>query len=504
MRSHFQIIFFLLCDLLAVYGQDVEALKRSLREAKNDTSRISILASLAESASEEEWPDFNLQAKKMAEEKLSKIDPSDPLNKFYKRYLANAVNNEGYLIAQQGDNAKAIEKYKESLKLREEIGDKLGISNSLNNLGATYEAQGNIPKALEFYYAGLKIREELGVKESIAVSLINIGVVYGSQNEPEKALEFYQRSLKIQEEIGDLEHAAISLNNIGNIYSDKKENLKALECYQKSLKIREKLGDNRQISYSLNNIGMIYLEAGDPNEKTSKENSLKAGKIKALNNFETALKISEQINDKYGVISALTNIGFLYLEHKEYARCIPYCQKSYEMSKAAGYPRSINANAMNLYKAYKGLGKGDEALKYFEVFVVMRDSVRNQEFRKSTFKSQMKYEFEKKTKEDSLLVAEERKVTEAKLEKEKTQKYALYGGISLIALFAIFMVNRFTVIKKQKHLIELKEKETQMQKELIEEKQKEIIQSIQYAKRIQTSFLPTGRYISRILSGKDK
>ena len=32
-----------------------------------------------------------------------------------------------------------------------------------------------------------------------------------------------------------------------------------------------------------------------------------------------------------------------------------------------------------------------EALKYFEVFVVMRDSVRSVEYRKSTFKSQMKF-----------------------------------------------------------------------------------------------------------------
>jgi len=36
------------------------------------------------------------------------------------------------------------------------------------------------------------------------------------------------------------------------------------------------------------------------------------------------------------------------------------------------------------------------------------------------------------------------------------------------------------------------------QKELLEEKQKEILDSIRYAKRIQTSLLPTERYLDKV------
>ena len=51
------------------------------------------------------------------------------------------------------------------------------------------------------------------------------------------------------------------------------------------------------------------------------------------------------------------------------------------------------------------------------------------------------------------------------------------------------MFNRYKITQKQKQIIEIKELETQKQKHLIEEKHKEITDSINYAERIQKSFL---------------
>ena len=42
------------------------------------------------------------------------------------------------------------------------------------------------------------------------------------------------------------------------------------------------------------------------------------------------------------------------------------------------------------------------------------------------------------------------------------------------------------------------------EKQLVEEKQKDILDSIRYAKRIQTSLLPTNLYLSRIFSENEK
>jgi len=137
----------------------------------------------------------------------------------------------------------------------------------------------------------------------------------------------------------------------------------------------------------------------------------------------------------------------------------------------------------------------------------MRDSIINQENKKASIKSKFKYEYEKKAAADSVKVAEEKKIVAVQLKQEKTQRFALYGGLALVLVFAGFMFNRFRVTQKQKNIIELKEKETQqqneiitIQKHLVEEKHKEITDSINYAERIQRSFLATEKQLNENLN----
>src|ERR1041384_5868140 len=80
----------------------VDELKAALKKTQNDTSRIKLLAALAETADDNEWPAFNSQAKALAEEKLKNIGPNNPEYKFYMRCLGNALGNEGFLSNQNG------------------------------------------------------------------------------------------------------------------------------------------------------------------------------------------------------------------------------------------------------------------------------------------------------------------------------------------------------------------------------------------------------------------
>ena len=69
-----------------------------------------------------------------------------------------------------------------------------------------------------------------------------------------------------------------------------------------------------------------------------------------------------------------------------------------------------------------------------------------------------------------------------------------YIGVAAI-LFVSILYSR---IKKARRDLIKKNEEIQLQKMIIEEKQKEIISSINYAKRIQQSILPTEKYLDRI------
>lgn len=401
-----------------------------------------------------------------------------------KKGMAFAFNNIGFIYDNQGDIPKALEYYNKSIKIKEEIGDKQGLATVFGNIGSIYCNQGNISKGLEYYHKSLQIKEEIGDKKGLGIALRNIGLIYDDQGDFPKALEYYNKSLTILEEIGNKQGIATSFNNIARIYSSKKEFTKALDYYLKSLKIFEEVNDKSGMAFSLNNLGFVYDKLGDEQ--------------KAFEHFQKSLKIREEIGSKSGMAATLNNIGTIYENRNNISKALECYHKSLDLSREIGYPENIRDAARNLFATYKKAGNSKLALENYELYIQMRDSLQKKENTKAVIQQQFKYEYQKKAAADSVKVAEEKKVVAVKLKQEQTQRYALYGGLALVILFAGFIFNRFRITKKQKNIIEAKEKQTKeqnviirQQKHLIEERHKEITDSINYAERIQRSFLAT-------------
>src|ERR1035437_1676184 len=195
-----------------------DSIQKVLITAKSDTTLAAAYVALTEelylSNIDTVLPLCN-KAIQIIDSKLAKSNDAE--KKSFLTTKANALNNMGFVYKEQGNITKALEWYHESLKIREDIGDKRGIANSLSNIGRIYHNRGDIPKALDCYNKSLKTQNEIGDKQGIAVSLTNIGFIYFNQGDIQKALEWYHKSLKISEEIGDKEGVAISLGNIGQV-----------------------------------------------------------------------------------------------------------------------------------------------------------------------------------------------------------------------------------------------------------------------------------------------
>jgi len=384
MRMRYFISLFVLLSY-SVKAQDqrlIDSLNQAYQTAKHDTDKINCLFALGEALIGPD-PDTVLIIEKIVEQLAEKGLDSDPPPALEKKYLfslAVALNNIGYIHENQGDIPKGLEYHHKSLKIREEIGNKVGIAMSLHNIGYIYDVQGDIPLALEYYHKSLKIDEEIGNKSGIAQSSNNIGFIYDDQGDIPKALEYYHKSLKIYEEIGDKEGIAYSVNNIGLIYDNQGDIPKALEYYHKSLKIREEIGDKKGIAMSLNNIGGIELDKGE-----------------------------------------LTN-------------ALNYGSHGLEIAREIGSPQLISANSLLLSKVAKKQGNFEDALEMYELHIQMRDSIKNEETQKATIRQQTKYEFEK-----AQLIKEQEEKEKARLEAEVTgRRDNLQYSVILIALLVLF------------------------------------------------------------------
>lgn len=333
----------------------------------------------------------------------------------------------------------------------------------------------------------------------IARALNGIGLVYASQHDFHRVLDYLEKSLKIRRELNDKHGLAISLANTSTIYSELGDTAKAFSMLREALVLHKALGHKEGIANVLNSMGNYYKSYKMYN--------------KALDCFEQSLDIFQ----KAGLVRYYTvlnsNIAFVHGAQKNYDVALTYALRSLEQSKELGTTREIRHAAGVLRAIYKAKGDYTNALKMFELFSVMGDSIYNEETRRIGVGQQFKYEYEKKAAADSIRTLKDKAVKEAqilegieKLKKEQTQRLALFGGLVFILCLSGFIYSRFRLTQKQKALIELKEQETQRQKILIEEqkniveeKQREVLDSIRYAKRIQTALVTSEKYISKNL-----
>ncbi len=504
MNLRFIIIVCLLVMTNIGQAKKVDSLLVALKNVTIDSTRCSIFLQLGELVYKRNQDSALLlwtNALNIAEKRYADHGISGAEKKTYAKYLSRALNSVAFVIEQKGEIIKALEYYERNLRIEEKNSDSSGMSNTLHSIAFIYNNQGNVGKALEYFSKSLKLYESLGDKHGAATSLNTVGLMYYHQGAIDKAMEYYHKSLKIREEIGDKQGIATSLNNIGAAYRKLNNIPKAMENYEKSMKIREEISDKSGIAALLNNFGFIYSNNGEL--------------LKALDYYYRSLKIREDMGDKKGIATSLNNLGSVYFKlystqtgnkQSNLNKALKYSSRSLEISTELGFPENIYKAAKSLNSVYKAKGDYNNALKYFELYILMRDSIQNEETKKASIKSQLSYEFEKKAAADSIKNAELQKVQtaqliaqEAKLKQERTQFRVLVGGLIFIAAGLFVVINRFRVTNKQKKIIELQKSKVDEAYDKLSEKNKEVLDSIQYAKRIQSALLTSQSYIRRKL-----
>ncbi|MCD6018952.1 MAG: protein serine/threonine phosphatase [Bacteroidetes bacterium] len=492
MFRFFVIIFFLISFHLNAQDHILDSLKKALTTAKHDTVKIAILSELEEMCEVEDIPLYAESNIVLCEKGLSARPVGIPQS-FYLSHMARALNNIGFLGQVQGNSEKALIYFLKSLTILKKINDKQGIAMALNNIGSVYDKQGDVSKALEYSHQSLKIREEIKDKTGVAQSLNNIGQLYNYQGDNEKALEYYLKSLKIQEEIDEQIGMAYSLNNIGIIYNQQNNIPKALEYYNRSLTIQEKINDKEGMTQSLNNIGNIYINLGEYQ--------------KGIDHFLKCLKISEEANLKDRLSYVTNSLASAMMQNGQLKQATEFANRSMSTAKELGYPENIKRSAATLKEIYRKQNLFREALQMYELEIQMQDSINNAETKKIAMRKQFQYQYEKQAAADSVKHTEEQKVKNAllaaqqsQLRQERTQRFALYGGLALVIIFAGFVVSRYRISQKQKAVIQEQKVQVDQAYEKLQEKNKEVTDSIKYARKIQQALITPEKYIDQQLN----
>jgi serine phosphatase RsbU (regulator of sigma subunit) len=411
---------------------------------------------------------------------------------------AVAMNTKGTIYYVKDDFANAVKYYLISLKKYQVAKDELGLGSIYNNLGNIYKEQGDLAKAVDYYRLSLKIAEKLKDYPGVASSFNNIGILYAKQDKYDKAVVYYKKSIRIRKKINDRNGLSAPLNNIGNVLESKKDYIGAIRYYTRSLLIdRECKNDLGEIT-SMGNIAGVYT-ALILTDRSQNKILLEEYYQKSFDLSSKIISYEGKLGNNTIILTAYMNLAILLDYRKEPARSIVFSKKALKLAEKIGSVGYIRDAADLLYQSFKKRGDCHESLAMFELATKMKDSVLSIENTDEIIHQEYKYEYDKQVAKDSVIQLHEKQLTAAKFQNEKTQRFALYGGLSLVLIFAGFLLNRYKIVYRQKEIITSKEQEAQRQKKLLEVKNKEITDSINYAKRIQAAILPAPKIVKEYL-----
>ncbi len=362
----------------------------------------------------------------------------------------------------------AIKYGTKGIMFSKENGFKLCQADILTDLGNIYLQSGEYEKSLDNYIEAEKIHEKENAPTQLKVAtIINIGIVYELQNIFDKALEQYELALKMAKGIDDSDLEAQALGHLGSLYYSKNDKTKALNYFSESLKMNQITKNIPRIMESLNNVGIVYQELGRYTE--------------ALENFTIDLEYAKNGGIKTDVIAILHNIALVYKDQKDFTHAIAYIDSSIAIGKQIKEFEKLQEVYLTLSEIYKEQNNIEKAFEYFQLSAAAKDSLINQTRDKQFIEMSTKYDTEKKETENKLLKTEG--------EKQRAISLSIAIGLILVAALAYFIFRGYRVSQKANVLLGKQNTEIKEQKNIIEEKHKEITDSINYAERIQRSFL---------------
>jgi tetratricopeptide (TPR) repeat protein len=428
---------------------------------------------------------------------LNLIKKDNPSDTVVDRLLPTVLGDLGVSYYHQSDYQSSSEVLEQALLLDEKANNKVLMAGHLGNMANVHSDLGNYPLALKYYFKSLKLNQELGQKKAQANNNCNIGIVYTLLRDYPQALKYYGEAQKLYTELENKKGLALTFGNIGGLYFYQKDYERSLEYHFKSLKINEEIGSKNGMALNYGNIANAYRDLADRKGSSSipeYEN--------ALEYYKRSLAIFEEQGAKAAMAAIINNMSGVYLHIKKYALAEEFAKRSLQIASEINTLEDIKNAHLSLSSIYEATDRTALAFKHYKLFILTRDSLYNEENTRKSIQQEYQFNYQKKFTADSVSFAKEKELRQAQIEKQeaelrnkRNQQYGLIGGLVLILVFLMILYNRFRTTNQQKKVIE-------EQKKIVEEKQKEVLDSIHYAKRIQSSLLPTEKYIERHLKSK--
>ncbi len=213
--------------------------------------------------------------------------------------------------------------------------------------------------AINIFISAQKSAEKIKDNVIITSMFMNIGNAYNDLGQPQKALQSFQKGCDLAKTINFETGILRGLYGIGNASNALGKYYEARDAYENRLLLLRKNGSPRRIALTFQTLGITYFNLGDYE--------------KSLKNYRESFKISGK------TIELFNDLGFLFIEMKNYAEAEKYFKESLQSAKE-------NERTIDMRRSLNGLGKIEsdrknyqQALNYLKESLKFNDAGMNEE-----------------------------------------------------------------------------------------------------------------------------
>lgn len=333
--------------------------------------------------------------------------------------IAISSDRLAYAYSMGSMDAKALEFDNKVLAIREMQKDTTAILRLLNRIGVDYKELGDYETAIEYFIKAAKIHETRNDSINMAMCYHGIATVFNETDNFAKALEYHKKSYDLVKALKHQYGIGIVALSMGTVNSNLKHFDEAALYFQEAIEIATSINILPVLAAALGNYSEVLAAQGKYTD--------------AITNLEKASKIIKQIkfNDKLATLEL--TYGKIYREMGNTPKALEHFNNTVELAHKYNNVGERKEAYMALDNIYLELKNYKQAYQNRSLYHQLCDSLFNIESKTKIANIQIKYETEKKEKENLALKAET-EINHLLLSQKNFVIYALIGGIVVVFL----------------------------------------------------------------------
>ncbi len=317
-------------------------------------------------------------------------------------------------------------------------GDSLRMFDALQMQGINYMRMGAYEDALQVILQSDSIATALQDSSCMGASLSNLGSLYLSMRKAQEAATYYERAVEISRAISaPHDHCVLArrLSNLAEAYNVAGEGQKALEAVRESLSYERAEGREGRLAVRYCVLGDAYAALGRYDD--------------AERSYTEALARLKEQNNAVSYAITLKQMGGLRYKQGRYAEANEYLVQALRVAQEHDLALIQERSLMLLYQSNRERDP-KLALKYFEEYNSLRDSIQQEDTKRQMNLLYARYETELKEQKIRL--------QELELESARVAKTRLeVGFLATIVISILLVVLLLQKREKAKLLRELNE-----------------------------------------------